>query len=172
MTLFWENALKGPYLKSEITRLTHYVGESKERFAELIDAFRSGTYRHNQRASGVMSACVEAYPHLIEPYLTFFVESLSDAPVAQRRNVFRILQFVPLPEALHGKLVNLCFLYLHDASQPIAIQAYAITVLGRLAGLYPDLSGEIRIWAEDILPFASPALRYRIGVVLAELPAP
>jgi hypothetical protein len=91
-------------------------------------------------------------------------------PTAVKRNVLRILQFLPLPEDLHGQLMNICFPLLEDPKEQIAIRVFAMTVLSRLVALYPDIKGELRAIIEDALTHdPSPGFRSRSRIVLKSI---
>jgi hypothetical protein len=91
-------------------------------------------------------------------------------PVAVKRNVVRILQFVDIPEDLHGEVMNICFELLGDLRETIAVRVFSMTVLARLAEIYPDIRQELRIIIEDELSHQpSAGFKSRAKKILAAL---
>lgn len=147
-----------------------YIGNDTQRFAELMHLFLSGEYRISQRASWVVSHCVEAEPSLIEPYLAQIIHfAQQDVHDAVTRNILRLLQTIRVPEQLEGDLVNFCFQILEDKSRPIAIRTFALTVAYTCSLPYPELLQELRILLEDQLPYEAPAFKSRGSKLLKQL---
>lgn len=148
--------------------MVQYVGGETERFDELMKVFLHSEYRVSQRASWVVTHCAEAFPWLISPYLPQLLAYLQQNEVSETvvRNTVRLLQFVEIPETLHGPVTDLCFGYLTKSDVPAAVKAFSITVLERLTHLYPDLREELVLILEDQLPYQSPAFVSRAKKVL------
>jgi hypothetical protein len=132
--------------KANSLRIVAWVGSNPARFKELLHLFLHDEYRVVQRAAWAISTIAETHPDLIAPHLGAMINRMEDRglPSAVSRNVLRILQTAPLPEELHGPLMNSCFRLLEDPKEPIAIRVFAMTVLGRLAKVYPELKVELR----------------------------
>jgi hypothetical protein len=152
-------------------RIIAYVGTNKKRFADLIDVYLAGPYRVTQRASWPISCCVEQHPELIEPHykklLAFVIKP--GVHVAVRRNTMRLLQFVDIPKKFHGHVAEICFNFLNDKKETVAVQVFAMTVLANLAKHEPDLANELRTIIEDRLPYATAGFRSRASKVLKAL---
>lgn len=150
-------------------RIVAWVGSDKARFKQLLLLFLHDEYRVVQRAAWAISTIAEHHPGLIMPHLGTMVKRMEGEglPSAVKRNVLRILQTAPLPEEIHGPLMNICFNLLEDPKEPIAIRVFAMTVLGRLAKVYPELKVELRaIIADALEQEPSPGFRSRAGKVL------
>jgi hypothetical protein len=88
-------------------------------------------------------------------------------PTSVKRNVLRILQTAPLPEDIHGRLMNICFAVLEKPKEQIAIRVFAMTVLARLAKIYPELKVELKAIIDHALTQKpSPGFKNRAGKVL------
>lgn len=157
--------------KAQMQRIVTYVGADKKKFAELVSLFLAGPYRVTQRAAWPLSYCVEEHPELIKPHLKRIVGFLGkpEEHNAVRRNILRVFQFIHIPKSLQGKVVNLCFTFLSDGTQPIAIRVFAMTVLTNIAKENPELKNEIIPLIEDQMPFGSAGFRSRGRKVLQEL---
>jgi len=157
--------------KLQKDKITRYVGADPKRFAELVDVFLAGPYLITQRASWPISYCVEYNPTLIKPHLKKVLGILQKQDVhdAVKRNILRLLQFISIPKPLQGRTIDLCFYFLNNNKEPIAVRVFAMTVLANLAKENPDLKNEIIIIIEDQLPFGSAGFISRSKKVLKEL---
>jgi hypothetical protein len=63
-------------------------------------------------------------------------------------------------------LANICFGYLSDPKEPIAVRVFSMTVLANMAKENPELKNEIIPIIEDQLPFGSAGFRSRGTKVL------
>jgi hypothetical protein len=128
----------------------------------------TGPYRITQRAAWPLSYCVESYPALIRPHLNVLLDHLKKPGLhdAVKRNTIRLLQFVEVPKRLQGKTADICFTFLQDKKEPIAIRVFSMTVLANIAQRNPDLKRELKLIIEDEIPLASPAYLSRARKVL------
>jgi len=135
-----------------------------------MSLFLNGEYRVTQRAAFVLRFCAENHPALVEPYWDELISNLEKTvPAAVKRNTVRYLQQACIPTHLQGQLADICFNYL-IGSEPIAIKAFAMTVLANLAKTEPDLANELKIIIQDQMPHASPGFLARARRVLREFP--
>jgi hypothetical protein len=158
--------------RKQSEKVAKWVGNDPERFAQLIQLFLYDEYRVVQRAAGILSVVADNHCHLAEPHLPALVKRMTDPgiPVAVKRNVVRILQFIEVPEPLHGDVMNVCFELLADPQETIAVRAFSMTVLANLAVHYPDIKQELRAVIEDALEQdPSPGFKNRAGKTLARL---
>ncbi len=145
--------------KKQRDKVVRYVGSDAKRFAELVNVFFNGPYRITQRASWPLSSCVEEHPELIKPHLKKILNNVlkKGQHDAVKRNTIRLLQYIEIPKSLQGLAADVCFQLLSDSKEPVAIRAFAITVLTDLARTEPDLKNELIPVIEDQLPYSSPA---------------
>ncbi len=121
-----------------------FIGQDEERFAVLMDLYFNGETRIVQRASQPVGVIGEKQPRLIKPYLTELVTHLQSNPIdAVKRNTMRIFQFIDVPEDLEGLLFEIALNYLKSASEPVAIKAFSMTALRKIATKHPDLAIEV-----------------------------
>ncbi len=152
-------------------RVIAFVGQKKAHFAMLIRIFLAGPYRVTQRAAWPLSYCVQKHPELIVPHLGK-VLSAAESPTASdavKRNVMRLLQFIEVPGRYRGRVAELCFKFLQDRKEPIAVRAFAMTVLGNLTMTLPELGKELAILIEDELPYGSAGFVSRGRKVLQQI---
>jgi hypothetical protein len=157
--------------KKQMTKVVDYVGDNPNRFKGLIQVFLAGPYRVTQRASWPLSYCVEKHPHLIKPHLKTILDYLPKPDVhdAVKRNIIRLLQYIEIPKKLQGKIADICFGFLQDKKEPVAVRVFSMSVLTAIASENPDLKRELKLIIEDALPHASPAFLSRARKVLKEL---
>ena len=167
--------LKEQILKEHSTanclRITNHVGNNKKRFADLVGVYLAGPYRVTQRAAWPISCCVEEFPELIQPHLNTMLNFLKQPGThgAVKRNTVRMLQFIDVPKKFQGRVAELCFKFIQDKKEAIAVKAFSLTVLSKLAKEEPGLSNELKISMEEMLPYASAGIRLRINRTLKEL---
>jgi hypothetical protein len=156
--------------KSQTLKIVKYIGNDKERFAELINLFLGNTYRITQRAAWAVSYCAEEHPELIIPYLERMLDNLNQ-PVhdSVKRNTLRTFQDIDIPEKLQGKAADICFKLLRDKDETIGTKVFAMTVLHNLSKQHPDLENELRIAIEEQMPYASAGFRSRGSKILKAL---
>ena len=162
-------ALLQEHSKTQAQRIAAYIGSDPERFRELMLLFFKGEYRITQRAAWVLFFCTANYPMLTQPYLNPLISNL-EQPVsnAVKRNTLRHLQSIPIPPNLQGQLATVCFNFLMG-SEPVAIKAFAMTILANLAQSEPDLGRELKIIIQDQLPYASAGFKARARTILPQL---
>lgn len=157
--------------RAKTMKIVDYVRDNPTRFKVLVDVFLTGPYRITQRAAWPLSYCAERAPELIIPHLKTILNYLKKPGIhdAVKRNTVRLLQFIEIPKRHQGQVADICFGYLQDPKEPVAIRAFSMTVLASIARQNPDLRQELAILIEDQLPFGSPAFVSRGRKVLKEI---
>ncbi|HEV3221836.1 MAG TPA: hypothetical protein VGZ90_03115 [Puia sp.] len=152
----------------QCNRIIKYIGRDETRFADLMKLFFKGQYRLTQHAAWPMSYCVRQYPFLVKPYYKKFIDQLSDSKAhpAARRNIVRLLQFVEIPKKFHGKLMDICFQFISNPEEAIAVKAFSLTILSNLSVIYPEILPEIKTVIEARWEFETPAFRSRASKIL------
>jgi hypothetical protein len=149
--------------KAQTTRIVRYVGKSQPRFTMLVNAFIEGPYQVTQRLSWPLSICVELNPPLAKPHLKrltnfLLVEGTHDAV---KRNILRLFQFIDLPKKLQGKIATVCYQYLENTKEPVAIRVFAMSILAKIAVENPELKNELIALIDHHLPYASAGYKSR-----------
>lgn len=164
--------LKSP-TKGQYNRIIQWVGDDAARYKLLVGLFFKGEYRLTQHAAWPMSYCIRLYPALAKPYIGIFIKHLSreNMPIAEKRNIVRLLQFVDTPKRYQGKLMDICFRFVTDPEEAIAVKAFSLTILERLSYLYPEILPEIKSIIDARWEFETPAFRTRAKKILFKLKA-
>jgi hypothetical protein len=165
--------LREEHSKKQTDRIVTYIGADKVRFAILIQLFFKGEYRITQRAAWPLSYCVRQHPELINPYYKPLLDNLArkDIHIAVIRNTVRLLQDVKIPKRYHGRVMSTCFDFVADPETPIAVKAFALTILSNLSQNYPEIRGELKLIIEEQWEQATPAFRSRARKILKAMEA-
>ena len=143
--------------KKQAEKIAKWIGADAERFAPLMQLFLHGELKLIPRLAVVLGTVTETHRELIMPYLPEMVSRAMQPgmPDSIKRTVVRELQFVDIPEPLHGDVMNMCFDLLADPQQAVAVRAFSMTVLSNLAQIYPEIKQEIIVILEDALEQAN-----------------
>lgn len=157
--------------KANCLKVVNWVGNSPERFAQLIELFLKDEYRVVQLAAWPVSYVAEAHPELIKKYIPRLVKNLerADTHPAVRRNTIRLFQYIEIPKKYQGQVMNLCFDYISNPQEKAAVKAFSLTVLENLAKLYPDIKTELKTIIEDRIDAETAAFRSRAKKILKML---
>ena len=156
--------------RAQRTKVVNWVGDSQQRFNELFSLFLNDEYRVTQRAAWAVSYCVGDHPEFIKSNFAKLVKNLQKPNLHDsiKRNSVRLLQHVDIPKKYQGDVMNICFEYLQNPTEAVAIKAFSLTVLSNLAKLYPEIIPEIKLLIEDQLPHQTPAFKGRAKVILKQ----
>ena len=166
-----QKLLRDEHSKRQTDRIVAYVGADKQRFNVLIELFFNGEYRITQRAAWPLSYCVRYHPELITPYYRRLLDNLArqDVHVAVIRNTVRLLQDVSIPKRWHGRVMSVCFDFIAVPDTPIAVKAFALTILSNLSQEYPEIRSELKLIIEEQWEHATPAFRSRARKALKQM---
>jgi hypothetical protein len=155
--------------KAQSLKIAKWIGGDAKRFKQLMDLFLHDEYRVVQRSAWIVSAVGEKHPELLRPHLAAMVKRMTDPEVhvAVKRNVVRVLQFIPIPVKLHGSVMNTCFALLADPKETVAVHCFSMTVLANLAEKYPGIKQELSSIIEEQLQHQpTPGFRARARKLL------
>lgn len=157
--------------KAQKDKIVKWVGGSQQRFDELFKLFLTDENRVQQCAAYPLSYCVEAHPELISKHLGKLIKNLPKKGLhdAVIRNSMRILELVDIPERYHGEVMNLCFDYVQDPGEKVAVKAYSLTILETLSKKYPDIKQELKTIIEDRWNYETAAFHSRAKKILKKL---
>jgi hypothetical protein len=115
-----------------------------------------------------LSYAAQAQPQLVKKHLAKLVNNLYKPGLhdAMKRNTVRLLQDVPVPKRLQGKVMDICFRFVENPLEAVAVKAFALTVLGNLAKAYPEILPELKTVIEAQLPYQTAAFKVRARRIL------
>jgi len=157
--------------KAQSLKIVKWVGKDPMRFKQLMQLFLHGKYRVTQRSAWMISLCAEKHPALIKPYLKKMLQKTQEPGVhdAVKRNVVRILQDIEIPPSLTGLAADICFNFLADRKEAIAVRVFSMSVLFHITRKEPDLKNELRLLIEENLHEEKAAFKSRGKKILKAL---
>ncbi len=165
-----KKTLQGQQSKALIKEIVQYIGSDKNRFKALMDLFFEKNIRLSHRASWAVGYCGVDHPKLIYPYLEKMIDYL-EKPIhnAIKRNTTRILAEIEIPEKLLGRVADICFRFLDDPKEAIAVRVFSMSVCYNITLKEPELANELKIIIEDHYPHGSAGFKVRARRVLKAL---
>jgi hypothetical protein len=166
-------ALLKAHSKKQCSKIVKWVGHDQKRFDELFYLFLHDEYRVIQRAGWPISYCVEDHPDFIQKHFPRLLKNVEKKGIhdAVKRNTVRLLQYVDIPKKFHGQVMDLCFKYISSHTEAVAIKAFSITVLHKLAKQYPEIVNEIKLIFEERWDHETIAFKTRARKLLKEMDA-
>ena len=163
-----KNAILKEHSKKQCDVIVKYVGKNPERFAELMKCFFDKEYRTAQRAAWPVSYCVQRNPELIKPYFKKLLDNLSKSGLHDSipRNTIRLMQYAQVPEKFHGRVMDICFKYISSPTAAVAIKAFSLTVLQKMAKRYPEIVNEIKLNIDERWDYETAAFKARAKKIL------
>ena len=121
-------ALASEHSKAMTTRIIKWIGADQSRLDELVRLFLGNDRVISQRAGWPLSYVVEKHPALVQKHLRAILKNLRQPNLheAVKWNTVRLLQFVEVPKALQGEVLNTCFDYITDPKEKPAIKAFSM----------------------------------------------
>ena len=164
-------ALASEHSKAKTTRIIKWIGADQSRLDELVRLFLGNDRVISQRAGWPLSYVVEKHPALVQKHLRAILKNLRQPNLheAVKRNTVRILQFVDVPKALQGEVLNTCFDYITDPKEKPAIKAFSMTVVDNLSKSFPDINNELRLVIETQWDNETAAFRARAKKILKRM---
>lgn len=156
--------------KTSIVRLSKAIAGNPEMLKEIVRIIYSENAPLPLYASRVLTDLSEKHPQLIRPYVSRLINTVRDFKVSGvKRHILRTLATQEIPHKLQGKMVSICFDFILDASEPVAVKVFALEILSRLSAMHPGLKSEIRAAIMDQLPKTSAAFHSRAKKVLKKM---
>lgn len=149
--------------KAQCNKIVRWVGNSQERFNELFNLFLNSEYRITQRAAWPLSYCAIAHPGFMKGNFARLLNNLRKPNLHDsiKRNTVRLLEAVDIPPKYEGAVMEICFTYLESPAEAVAIKAFSIGILSKLAKKYLEIIPEIKLMIEEQLPHQSAAFKSR-----------
>lgn len=151
--------------------IANYIGTDQARFDTLLEIFLGDDPKLNVSAGQTISYCSDRHPELVVPHYRRLLTNLQKPKLhaAVKRNTVRMLQDADLPEDLLGLAAEICFTYLDDPKEAIAVRIFSMTVCYNICLKEPDLAHELKIILEDHIPHGSTGFKNRGKKILTKL---
>lgn len=155
--------------KNQAVFLSEYIGSDQKKFDELISYMLSDESVLAQRAAYTFSYTAENDLSLVKKHLAKLIAQLKiDSHNAVHRNILRILSQLDIPEKHMGMLTDICFNFLINPKEVIALRAFSMEVLYKITLKEPDLAEELVLTIKDGLPFATAAYKSKAKKIIKD----
>ncbi|MBG0858783.1 MAG: (deoxy)nucleoside triphosphate pyrophosphohydrolase [Bacteroidales bacterium] len=142
-------------------------------FNKLLEYSFSDDRKLAFRTSWILTKVCDKNPEIIYPNLPRITEVLGSIDnESVQRSFLRIISMSDmnkLTEAHHGLLADHCFSALRSGSTAIAIKAYSMEILYRLALIYPELANELAVTINILRGEGSAGIIARGTIILKKL---
>lgn len=159
-------ALDSLYHRNQVDQLVEYIYPDTDRFQQLLQCLFGTHARVANKAAWVLTHLGIKYPEFVQPELPTCIDFLSSDPSAQvKRGILRICDECTIPESHAGKLYDICFEIARSKKEDLAPRVFALTALGHIANMYPDLKPEVAALIKDLESTDHNSLKARCGIV-------
>jgi 8-oxo-dGTP diphosphatase len=142
-------------------------------FSKLVDYSYSDDKKLAFHASWILSKVCDKFPEFIYPYLPGVIEALKKLDnESAKRSFLRIISltdFNKISNKHHGILVDNCFSELKSGFSAVAIKAYSMEILYKLALIYPELANELSVTINMLQGEGSAGIVARGRIILKQL---
>ena len=157
-----EEALQIRQHKHIVADLAQKIILDEKLFEHLISLLVDGTQPVPDHASWVLQHISDMEPQRILPYMSILIQRLQQpASDAVKRGIIRAFASMEMPDQVIGSVADLCFVYLENTKESIAVKVHAMTVLWKICWVVPDLSDELIMQIENQLPTGSTGFKNR-----------
>jgi hypothetical protein len=151
------------------------IGDNPVYFKTVLDLCFSEGYPVAMRSGRAVALCTEKHPHLIIPYIDQLVKQIAVSEIdGVKRGILQAFsesvdmkQFSKL-----GELVDLCFSWLMNLKESIAVRYYAMLIIYKVCLIEPDLKNELIPILEGITYETSAGLTGTARKLLKKLSMP
>lgn len=164
-------------------RVVRWVGHDADRLEILMEIFlndppskplpkgRAYQYVFTQRSAWAVRYVGEKAPEIMAPWLPKLVAQLRQPVLhdAIKRNTLNVFEGLDFSAEFDDDLADLCFQYLEDPKEPIAVRCASMTVLEKICQRVPELKSDFRLILETHLEHGSPGFKSRARKVMSRL---
>jgi hypothetical protein len=147
--------------------------ENEEILKKLLDYSFSDDKKLAFRASWTLSKVFDRYPEIINPDIGRMIEALDNLDnESVQRSFLRIISLGNLNNLSnkhHGILADHCFKMLRSGFSSIAVKAYSMEIIYKLALIYPELANELSAAIKILQGEGSAGILARGHIVLKKL---
>ncbi len=140
---------------------------------KLLDYSYSEDKKFSFCASWTLSKIFDKNPEIIAPFIPGMIEKLNSLNNdSVQRSFLKIISIIDITQMSlkhHGILVDYCFKALNSGVSAVAIKAYSMEILYKLALLYPELANELSASINILSGEASAGIIARGKIILGKL---
>lgn len=174
---FNENDLRSMVENMMRSKEAEWVAESAIENEQILDKLLEYSFSDDKklafRASWTLSKVIDRHPDLVEGSLSRMIEALDKLEnESVQRSFLRIISmsdFSKITGKHHGILADHCFKMLRSGTSAIAIKAYSMEVIYKLALIYPELANELSATIRMLESERSAGILARGHIILKKL---
>ena len=140
---------------------------------KLLEFSYSEDRKLSFRASWTLSKVFDKNPEIVAPFVPGIIEKLNSLDNdSVRRSFLRIISMIDIKQMSlkhHGILADYCFKALNSGLSAVAIKAYSMEIIYRLALVYPELANELSASINMLRGETSPGIIARGRIILGRL---
>lgn len=130
-------------------QMVAYLKSHPEDFEEAVSLSLGDKPPYSWRAAWVLWDCIEENDRRMQKYIPEIIDLLPTKPDGQQRGLLMILQKMEVGEELEGKLFDTCAEIWEKLGKQSSLRFNAFKIMLKIAEKYPELSNEIKLFAED-----------------------
>ncbi len=118
----------------------------KNKLLELVNLCFNEDLLISSRATRVLWHCSDIEVGLVIPFHNRLIENLKNKNIHNGviRNTLRLFQNYNVPKKKESFMLDVCYGYIKDPNQAIAVRAFAMTIIYNISKPYPDLLLELK----------------------------
>jgi 8-oxo-dGTP diphosphatase len=144
-----------------------------EIFRKLLGYSLSQDRKLASHSSWILTKACDNQPDMIYPYLPEIIGSLDKLEnESSKRSLLRIISLSDvnkISKLYHGMLADHCFTLLRSGFSAIALKAYSMEILYRLALIYPEMTNELSVSINMLRGEGSAGILARGRIILNKL---
>lgn len=166
----YEEQLLVEHSRNNTDLITKAIGGNAKEFKKIIDIIYNGKAPLPQRASWIISSVSEKHPELVTPYVPLLIDSVKSFKIdGIKRNIQNALTKQSIPEDYQAKTIDICFEFMLDPKETVAVKVLSMQIIANLCKVYPELISELKAAIDDQLPKTTAAFHARARHVLKEI---
>lgn len=166
----FEEQLMVDHSRNNTDLITKAIGGNAKEFKKIIDIIYNGKAPLPQRASWIISSVSEKHPELVTPYVPLLIDSVKSFKIdGIKRNIQNALTKQSIPEDYQAKTIDICFEFMLDPKETVAVKVLSMQIIANLCKVYPELIPELKAAIDDQLPKTTAAFHARARHVLKEI---
>ncbi|GAB1405763.1 MAG: hypothetical protein PHX54_00680 [Lentimicrobiaceae bacterium] len=155
-----EAALLREHSRSNTDFLTNYILRNPEMFEELWIILLKNEDPLSRKAAWVADYCAEIRPDLIVERVEELAQKVSTFKSdGLKRHALRMLSRTTLPVQNLGYLIDVCFKWLENKSETVAVKVYCMLILSEVCKQLPELTNELLDIINIQMPEATPGFK-------------
>jgi hypothetical protein len=139
---------------------------------ELVNFCLHDNFLISSKASWVLSHCNDLDYKAVVPFYVKLINNLKNKNLHKGviRNTLRLFQKELVPKKQESFMLDICYEYIQNPNQAIAVRAFAMTIIYNISKPYPELLIELKAILQLINhPEESPGIKSRIKNTLKDI---